>query len=102
MLANDEYPNPEEDTDLTVIRNRLIKIEFGNTIELVDNPRLMPPVLRAGARGKEITVREIAQVRIISGMELPDTTKFFDARNVLATPPGGGLVDSNDRPLSLL
>jgi hypothetical protein len=96
-LASDEYPDPENETDFSVIRDRLIATEFGGAIELIDDPRPLPPVLRAGIRGKEQTVRELALVRQLPETDLPKTTRFFEVRNILSNPPDGGLVDSHDR-----
>jgi hypothetical protein len=97
LTADAEYPAPENETDLSTFRNSLISAEFGDAIELTGEPITLPIVLREGPRGKEVTVRQMAPVRLVPGAELPDTIRFFDARNVLANPPDGGLVGSHDR-----
>jgi hypothetical protein len=93
MLSSDEYPENFE--DFSVMRNRLFKAELGDALEIVGEPYILPPVLRGGDRGKEVTVRELMLADIKQGKQLPDNTHFFEIRNVLANPPGGGLVGTH-------
>ena len=93
MLSSDEYP--EDFEDFSVMRKRLFEAELGDALEVVGNPYILPPVLRGGDRGKEVTVRELMLAEMKPGKQLPENTQFFEIRNVLAIPPGGGLVGTH-------
>lgn len=98
MLASDEWP--EDTQDFTIIRDRLIAKEAGDAIELAGQPEFLPTVLREGARGKEVTVRQLVPSRLKSDIELPQNARYFNVRNILANPPGGGFVDSHEAFIS--
>ncbi len=93
MLASDEYPRDFE--DFSVMRDRLFGAELGGALEISHGPYILPPVLRGGDRGKEVTVRELMLADVKQGHELPDDTRFFEIRNALRNPPDGGLVGTH-------
>jgi hypothetical protein len=68
--------------------------EVGGDLRAVGGFREYDTVLRDGLRGKEITVRFMAETE---GTQ--DEGRFFDANKVLVKPPEPGLLETHDEAI---
>lgn len=103
---NDPFPYAEHDDEMAVDfsdfaapRERLLQVEGGGALRPIGPLVPMPTVGRVGARGLEITVRDLLPVEMQEGKELPEGTKWFNIRNVLAEPPQGLVFIGSHRRL---
>jgi hypothetical protein len=81
--------------------SRLFDAELKGAVALADEPQIlrgrfagtMPPE----GRGRESTLIHWAKVTSVPGVDLPANARFFDAHEVVESPPEGGFIEYHDQ-----